>query len=408
MCGVSAARRHAAKIVLPDFMRHRRAFLAFSARSSLARRGVETRLRRESAGIGLAATLALAGCGAAPQVLSPPSAPVNRPLLTSVVPSTTGTPNSVTALGDFAFISVQGTGTIYSYNTASGTPVLVAAYATPCLYPSGMVTTSIGGANVMAVPCFDTGSLLTLSINRDGTLSALGSVSGLPSPFPGIAIDGTDVYVPLYGTTLVANGAVAKVSIATPSKPSVTAITTMTSPLPGAFANPSYLAVSGGYVYVAAGSESSPWNLSSTIQVLRESTMQLVGTPLMVDHSPQALAATLNYLFVTSFDAGTLASIDISDPANLKPVQSLVLDYKGVRCTALPIAVFELSVYVGCYGQSELVRYDIADPANMVALEALSGVENPQSLFYSVRSRYLFAVGSKTGGSFYQIDGGAF
>jgi hypothetical protein len=100
-----------------------------------------------------------------------------------------------------------------------------------------MVITNIAGSNVMAVVCFDTGFLLTLNVHADGSLSPLGSVGGLATPYPGIALDGTNVFVPLSGVSLSANGGVAKVNIASPTNPMVTAITTLASPFPGGFAN---------------------------------------------------------------------------------------------------------------------------------------------------------------------------
>ena len=57
-------------------------------------------------------------------------------------------------------------------------------------------------------------TLLTLTVHADGSLSALGSVGGIPSPYPGIALDGTNVFIPLFGVSNAANGGVAKVSIA--------------------------------------------------------------------------------------------------------------------------------------------------------------------------------------------------
>ncbi len=179
--------------------------------------------------------------------------------ITSVIPSNSGTPNSVASLGNYEFVSVQGTGQIFTYNISSGSQVLVVpAYATPCKDPSGMIIATIAGNNVMAVVCFDTASLLTLTVHADGSLSPLGSVTGLTMPYPGIALDGTNVFVPLFGKSAAANGAVARVSIAVPASPVVTGITSMASPAPGQFVNPSYLAIAGQSVYIVAGSESCP------------------------------------------------------------------------------------------------------------------------------------------------------
>ena len=102
------------------------------------------------------------------------------PTITSVIPSNSGTPNSVASLGNYEFVSVQGAGQIFTYNISSGAQVLATApYAPPCKDPSGMVLTSIGGNTVMGVVCYDTDSLLTLAVHTDGSLSPLGSVSGI-------------------------------------------------------------------------------------------------------------------------------------------------------------------------------------------------------------------------------------
>ena len=238
--------------------------------------------------------------------------------ITSVTPSATGTPNSVAAFAGFEFISVQGTGEIVSYNLESG--ARVASYTTPCADPSGMVATRIAGANVMAVVCYDTDSLVTLSIDTGGALHALGSRGGLAIPYPGIALDRTDVFVPIFGSGTT-NGGVAKVSIATPAAPAITGTATLASPAPGEVANASSLAVAGGFIYIAAGSESAPQSSSSSIQVINEATMTLVGSPLVVAHSPQQIAIAGTVAYVTLFDATEFESIDISNPAALQTMQ---------------------------------------------------------------------------------------
>jgi hypothetical protein len=116
------------------------------------------------------------GCGA--PAFSPPA-------ISSVTPSKSGTPNSIVTFSNFEFVSVQGTGQIFTYDISSGLQVLVGApYATPCIDPSGMVIATITGKTVMAAACYDTGSLLTLTVNADGSLSALGSVRVCPCPSP--------------------------------------------------------------------------------------------------------------------------------------------------------------------------------------------------------------------------------
>jgi hypothetical protein len=81
----------------------------------------------------------------------------------------------------------------------------------PCTSPSGMVITNIAMVNVMSVVCYAaSGSLYTFTVNSDGSLTALGSVGGLAYPFPGIVLDGTNVFVPLFGASYSVNGAVAE------------------------------------------------------------------------------------------------------------------------------------------------------------------------------------------------------
>jgi len=202
------------------------------------------------------------------------------------------------------------------------------------------VVATLGAQNVMAVACYDTGSLLTLTVNPDGSLSTLGSVGGLPMPFPGIVLDGTNVLVPLFGSTS-ANGSLAKVSIATPASPAIEGTVTLASPVSGGVANAEYLAVTGGYIYVTSGSESNPLGSSSTVQVVNEATMTLVGSPLAVPHSPQQIAVQGTVAYVTIFDATELESIDISNPASLQPLETLSLAAANQICHPEPVVVLE-------------------------------------------------------------------
>lgn len=338
--------------------------------------------------------LFLSGCGAAPV---PPVQTV-----TSVIPSSTGTPNSIASLGNFEFVSVQGTGQIFTYDISSGSQVAVGApYSTPCVDPSAMLITSIAGSNIMAVVCYDTGSLLTLTIGASGSLTPLGSVSGLAAPYPGAVLDGTNVLVPLFGQSAAANGGVARVSIASPAKPVITGTATLASPASGEFANPAYLAVDSGYIYLAAGSESGPLGASSTIQVVDESTMTLVGTPLTVAHSPQQIAVQGSAIYVTFFDAMQLESIDISIPASLQPLQILSLAQANSSCNALSIAIRNNAAYVGCYPQGTIEQFDITAPASMKLTQTLTNITEPQRLLFA--QNYLFATSSSVGGSVYQI-----
>lgn len=327
----------------------------------------------------------------------------STPEITSVTPSSSGTPNSVVAFGDYEFVSVQATGQIFTYNLSSGLQVLVGApYATPCTDPSGMVVTTIAGNNVMAVVCYDTGSLLTLTVNADGSLSALGSVNGLAVPYPGIVLDGTNVLVPLFGASFSANGGVAKVSIASPASPAIEGTATLASPASGGFVNPGYLAAAGGYIYVAAGSEGNPLSSSSTVQVVNEATMALVGSPLVVAHSPQQIAVQGKVAYVTLFDATQLESIDISNPASLQPLQVLSLSVANQSCHALPVVVQDNLAYVGCYAEGVIDQIDIGNPSQMQPARSLAGISFPQRLEFAGNS--LLVTSATSGGQVYQID----
>lgn len=340
----------------------------------------------------------LSGCASQPST-TPPVAPA----ITSVVPSASGIPNSVATLGNFEFISVQGTGQIFTYNIATGSQIPVGSpYATPCADPSGMVLTTIAGNPIMAVVCFDTGSLLTLNILPNGTLSALGSVSGLPMPYPGIVLDGTNVLIPLFGQTGSTNGGVARVSIATPASPVITGTVTLVAPAPGEFANPGSLNAANGFIYVAAGSESEPQLTSSSIQVVNEATMTLVGSPFVVAHSPQQIAIQGNTAYITFFDATQLESIDISNPANLQPLQYALLATQTQSCHALPIAILGTSAYVGCYDEGVIDQFSIANPASMQLTQTITGVDSPQRLQFA--GQYLLVPASNPGGYVYQIN----
>jgi hypothetical protein len=324
------------------------------------------------------------------------------PPISSVTPSSSGTPNSVVSFGNYEFVSVQGPGLIFTYNISSGRQLQAGApYATPCADPSGMVIATIGGSNVMAVACYDTGSLLTLTVNANGSLSALGAVGGLAMPFPGIVLDGTNVLVPLFGV-ISTNGSVAKVSIATPATPAIEGTVTLAVPVSGGLANAEYLAVADGYIYVTAGSESNPLGSSSTVQVVNEATMALVGNPLVVAHSPQQIAVQGNVAYVTMYDATQLESIDISHPGNLQPLQILSLVAAGQSCHALPVAVRGNFAYVGCYAEASIDRFDISNPSQMQNIETIAGIPDPERLTFA--GNLLLATDSAGGGQVYQVN----
>ena len=268
-----------------------------------------------------------------------------------------------------------------------------------------MVIATIAGNNIMAAACFDTGSLITLTVNANGSLSALGSVSGLPMPYPGIVLDGTNVLVPLHGTGS-ANGGVAKVSIASPASPSVQATVTLVSPVSGGIANAGYLAVAGGYIYVTAGSESNPQGSSSTVQVVNEATMALVGAPLVVAHSPQQIALQGNVIYVTLYDVAELESIDISNPANLQPLQVIPLTASSQSCNAVPVAIQSNFLYVGCFAQGVIDRFNITNPSQMQAAQSVTGIPSPQRIVFAGSS--LLVTDAASGGNVYLIDPGQF
>jgi hypothetical protein len=334
-------------------------------------------------------------------ITTPPPPPV-----TSVVPSpspASGLPHSTLTFGRFVFVSVQGTGQIFTYDLSSGYLVqAVAPYKMSCQDPSGMVIANIAGDHVMAVVCFDSGALVTLRVNSDGSLSPLGIASGLDTPYFGIALDGTDVYVPLFGVSQSANGAVAKVSIATPTVPSITAMTTLASPIPDGYANPGYVAVANGSVFVAAGSESSlpggSKDTSSTIQVVDEATMTLVGAPVVVAHSPQALTVSGNTLFATFYDAQQIESFDVSTPATVQVLQV----FPNVGCTSIPMKISGTVAYVGCYAQNTMETVDVTHPAAMTVVKTTSNIVAPEDLTLS--GRFVVVASGVGGGNVYSID----
>jgi hypothetical protein len=312
----------------------------------------------------------------------------------------------VTVFGNYEFVSVQGTGQIFSYNISGSSQALVGPpYTTSCLDPSGMVVTTIGGSTVLAVVCYDGNSLLTLRVAANGTLSALGSVGGLAIPYPGITLMGTDVLVPLFGQPQATNGGVARVSIANPSSPTITGSVTLASPASGEFANPGYLTVANGYIFVTAGSESSPLATSSTIQVVNEATMALVGSPFTVAHSPQQIAVQGSVAYVTLYDATQLESIDISNPSSLQALQILSLASPSESCHGVPILLQSNFAYVGCYSEGTVEVFNVSAPSNMVPTRSFAGVPAPQR--FALTGTSLLATSSVTGGGVYEINTGA-
>jgi len=351
----------------------------------------------------LCSVIGLTACGSSSPVTPPP------PLYsyTSVTPSATGTPNSVVVFGNFEYVSVQQTGQIFTYDFSSGIQVQVGMpYTTPCSSPSGMAIVQEGSANIMAVVCYDSDSLLTLNVAANGSLSPLGSVAIYGQPYPEIAQDGTNIFVPTFPLSCVcitsSNGTVVKVDVSSPSVPTITGIAALASPFPGAVADGTALAASGGYIYVASGSETAPLGntSSSSVQVVNEATMQLVGSPLGVPHSPQRIAASGGVAYVTLFDAEGLESIDISNPASLSMLSTVNPATPSI-CNALGLALRETTAYVGCYQQGTIDRINVNAPAAMTETNYISGMGSPQSMVFS--GSYLFVVSAAAGGSVNQV-----
>jgi LVIVD repeat-containing protein len=315
---------------------------------------------------------------------------------TSVVPNGSGVPNYVTIMWPFEYVSVQGVSKIYIYNISTGTQVAAStpSYTTSCTSPSGMALTNINGVEVMAVVCYDTGALLTLTVNTStGALTSLGSVSGLTAPYPGLVIDGTNVYVPEFGTTSV-NGSIAQISIATPSSPSITTSVQLAQQGTN-YENPAYITSNAGYIFVEAGSETGGSSPDSSIQVINETTMTLVGTPLGVDHSPQSVAKLGTTLFVSIRDNPEIYSIDISNPASLSVLQKLTVS----SCLPLPVAVDARYLYVGCDSTGGIQLYDVSNPSNMQLLNTFTGFTDVQRLAFA--GPYLAITDYATGGNVY-------
>jgi hypothetical protein len=220
-------------------------------------------------------------------------------------------------------------------------------------------------------------------------------------PYPGIVLDGTSVMVPLLGSASV-NGAVAKVSIASPATPAIVAQVTLASPPSGGTSNAGYLAVSNGYVYATAGSEANPQTTSSTIQVVNDATMTLVGMPLIVPHSPQQLATQGTVLYVTLFDATELESFDISSPAGPFPLEIVPAASANQTCHPLPIAVRNSVAYIGCYTEGTVEQFNISNPAQMQLQQSIAGIANPQRMAFA--GDMLLATGASSGGQVYQLN----
>jgi hypothetical protein len=181
---------------------------------------------------------------------------------------------------------------------------------------------------------------------------------------------------------------------------------TLASPATGGFSNPGYVAVSGGYIFVEAGSEDSPVDKSSSVQVVNEATMTLVGSPLVVEHSPQQIAVQGNVAYITLYDVSQLESIDISNPASLKPLQITTLAAPNASCHGIPLITQGSFLYVGCYGEGNITRFDVSNPSKMQLTKTIANVASPQRLAFA--GNYLMVPSSVTGGRVYQINTTAF
>jgi hypothetical protein len=263
-----------------------------------------------------------------------------------------------------------------------------------------MVVVPEGSNNIMVVVCYDTGSVLTLNVAANGSLSALGSVAIPGVPYPRIAVDGTNVMVPLFTMNRAGNGGVVKLNVSNPAAPAITGIATLASPFPGAISDATALAVNGGYIYIASGSESQPLTGSSSVQVVNESTMQLVGSPLVVPHSPQQIAVSGGVAYVTLYDAAGMESINASNPASLSAL-GMVYPNMPSACSVLALALRETTAYVGCYAQGTVDRINVGVPATMTETNYISGLGSPQSMVFS--DGYLFVVSAAMGGGVYQV-----
>ena len=131
--------------------------------------------------------------------------------------------------------------------------------------------------------------------------------------------------------------------------------------------------------------------------------MQLVGSPLVVPHSPQRIVVNAGTAYVTIFDAEQVESIDISNPASLKQL-SILSPAMPSACHALGLAVRDTTAYVGCYLEGNVDRINVSVPASMTQLNYYPGLGSPQSLAFS--GNWLFVVSAAAGGSVYQVYAG--
>jgi hypothetical protein len=128
--------------------------------------------------------------------------------------------------------------------------------------------------------------------------------------------------------------------------------------------------------------------------------MTLVGSPFTMQHSPQQIAIAGSVAYVTTFDAETFSSIDISNPASLRAMETIQLASPG--CHALSVAVAANVAYVGCFTEGDILRFGVADPARMTQLAAIPGITAPQRM--AITGSSLLVTGATAGGPLYSID----
>jgi len=339
---------------------------------------VQRIVSRPEALIVLVAIIFLAGCGGG-------SFASDLVSLGSTIPSVTLTPNSVAISGNYAYVALQGSsGAIAVLNISTNTPRLLTTFAMPCTQPNGI---KVSGGDLY-VSCYDTGALYVLSINNldpiAPALAVIGSVTGLQSPYPGTSLSGTHLYIPSH------SGEIFRVDISNPAAPVIDG-----SVATAAGTSPNAVYVANNIVYCACSSEPT----QSYFQTFTATgTMTLLGQ-IPLDHSPQRLAVSGNYAYVTNFDAMKLDIVDVTNPAAPSVLSSVALP-----CNALPVVVTADNAYVGCYSTQGIATIGITHPASAAVLGyTATGASPVQDLALS--GSHLYAVAGTAGGSFNTLSG---
>jgi hypothetical protein len=303
--------------------------------------------------------------------------------LGSVNPSATLTPNSIAVSGVYAYVTVQGTGgAVAVLNISSGaTPLLLSTFNTPCASPNGIKISA--GGNYAYVTCYDTGALYVLSINNANpvvpVLAVAGSVTGLQSPYPGIALSGSELFVPSH------SGDIFRVNVSNPAAPVIDG-----SIATAAGTSPNAVYVANNIVYCACSSEPS----QSYFQTFTATGVMMLLGQVPLAHSPQRLVVSGNYAYVTNFDAMKLDILDVTSAAAPTLLTSVALP-----CNALPVAVTASNAYVGCYSTQGIATIDITHPATASVTGYTATTASPlQDLMLSGVN--LYAVSGNAAGSF--------